>query len=346
MAVSYIGMDVDCKMSELAVRRGGKLVTQLRVETTIPALREALQTIPKPRHLAIEEGSLTHWLVRNLDGAVDRLVACDPRRNAYIAKDGEKYDPLDAEKLSELLEGGFLREVYHSTDDNRVLFKRMVSHYHDRVINATRHVNKMRAFCLQYGLRPPKGALRDPRVRDQWLQELPNRSLAELLGLRWQSMDIARQDSVLARGLIQEHAKGYSIIRCWQSVPGVGPIRAMTLFAYLDTPHRFANRSKLYKYCGAGLERRSSGSDRQGRPKKGRLRLCRNVNRRLKNVVFGATLSAIRQGGNIFGEDYERMVAKGMRPCNARHAVARKILRVMMGMWKTERKFDPTLLKA
>jgi len=48
------------------------------------------------------------WLYRNLRREVDQMVVCDHRRNALITRDGDKTNPIDAEKLSELLAGGNL----------------------------------------------------------------------------------------------------------------------------------------------------------------------------------------------------------------------------------------------
>lgn len=36
------------------------------------------------------------WLYRNLKPCVDELIVCDPRRNAHVAKDGDKDDLIDA----------------------------------------------------------------------------------------------------------------------------------------------------------------------------------------------------------------------------------------------------------
>jgi len=128
-------------------------------------------------------------------------------------------------------------------------------------------------------------------------------------------------------------------------LPGVGPVRAITLYAYLDTPWRFDNNPhKLWKYCGVGLERSSSGKDRHGRMKVGQLQLAWQVNRRLKNAVMGAAVSAIRQGNNVFAAQHERLVRNGLTAGNVLHAVARKILTVMWGMWKTGTRFDPRLV--
>ena len=138
--------------------------------------------------------------------------------------------------------------------------------------------------------------------------------------------------------------KKHDIIKLWGRLPGIGLIRATTLFAYLDTPWRFKRKNRLWKYCGVGLQRAASGTDKKGRPKPARLQLPWAVNRTLKNVVLGAAISAINQKDNVFKDYYERMVQDGMITSNARHAIARKMLTVIWGMWKTSSRFDENLL--
>jgi hypothetical protein len=342
MITNYIGMDVDSKMTDVAVERNKRIVRRYRVPTTIPALAEVLRSIPGRKHVAIEEGPCAHWLYRNLQNLVDRFVVCDPRRNALIAKDGDKDDPIDAAKLAALLRGKYLRKVYHSDDDQQVLLKQWVGLYHDRVRAAVREVNKLRGRCWMHGVRARRGVLRNVSIRKEWLAELGDCPLVEQLNLLWIGLDAAREQVKIARRQLCRRSKPYKIIEYWQELVGVGPIRAITLYAYLDTPHRFGNnRHKLWKYCGVGLQRASSGKDRQGKPKVGLLQLAWAVNKRLKDVVMGAALSAIWQGRNVFAGQYERLVRDGLTARNAWHTVARKMLTVMWGMWKTKRRFDP-----
>ena len=54
---------------------------------------EVIESIQKPRHLAFEEGPLAAWLFRNLKDDVERTTVCDPRKNAWIAKGGDKSLP-------------------------------------------------------------------------------------------------------------------------------------------------------------------------------------------------------------------------------------------------------------
>ena len=344
MVTHYIGADVDSKMTDLAVERNGRIVQRYRVPTDILSLRRVLEEVRGRKELTMEEGPMAHWLYRNLRDAVDRLVVCDPRRNAYIAKDGDKDDPIDAGKLAALLRGGYLREVYHSDDEQRVLLKQWVGLYHDRVREAVRQVNKLRGCCRAYGVRIVRAAPFEPSARDTWLAKLDNPALAAQVSMLWTGLDAVLQQVRQSRRQVLRLSRGYPILAHWQDIPGVGPIRAATLLAYLDTPWRFKRRAKLWKYCGVGLERCSSGKDRNGKPKIGLLQLAWAVNKRLKDAVMGATLSAIQHRDNVFAAQYERLVRDGLTPSNARHTVARKMLTVMWGMWKAERPFDASLV--
>lgn len=341
MVTSYIGADVDSKMTELAIERRGRIVDRTRVFTGIASIREVLGSIGGRKEMAIEEGPLSHWLWRNLRDHVDRLVICDPRRNAYIAKDGDKDDPIDAAKLAELLRGDYVREVYHSEDEQRVQLKLWVGYYHDRVRQAVREINKIRGHCRHYGVRPPRAVLLDPSTRQEWLAELSEPELAAMLSVAWPGFDAVRGQVQACRREIAQRCRSQEIIAAWQALPGVGLIRAATLLAYLDTPWRFKTKEKLAKYCGVGLERTASGTDRHGRPKPGRLQLSWQVNKRLKDAVMGAAKSAIAQDANVFAGLYRRCIEKGMSMTNARHTVARKMLSVMWGMWKSGRPFAP-----
>lgn len=344
MVMHYIGADVDTQAVNLAVERNGKIIRELVVPTNIPSLVAALESVGRPRKLAFEEGTLAHWLARNLRPHVDELIVSDPRRNRLICDDGDKDDRIDGRKLAALLRGGFLRAVYHSDDDQRVLLKQWVGLYHDRIKDAVRQANKVRALCWRHGVRPVRGVLRDPVRREDWLTELDDHPLVAQARMLFVGFDANYQQVAMARGEMARAARAYEIIGYWRELPGVGPIRATTLLAYLDTPWRFASPARLCKYCGVGLQRTSSGKDRHGQMNVGRLQLGWQVNRRLKNATMGAALSAVRQGTNVFAERYERMVRNGQTVGNALHTVARKMLTVMWGMWKSSTRFDPSLV--
>ena len=102
MVTNYIGADVDCKMTELAVERNGKIILRDRVPTDIKSLSHFLDSISGRKEMVVEEGPMAGWLYRNLRHKVDRFVVCDPRRNKLISCDGEKDDKIDAGDLAQV----------------------------------------------------------------------------------------------------------------------------------------------------------------------------------------------------------------------------------------------------
>lgn len=344
MSTYYIGADVHSNSTELAIDKRGKIVARYSVPTSIPAIANVLDSFHGKKHFAIEEGPMSGWLYRNLSNKVDDFISSDPRRNKLIASDGDKDDKIDAAKLASLLRGGFLRKIHQSDDAGRAELKHWVSLYHDRVHDAVRSINKIRARCRMHGVKLSRAALRNPDRRADWLLETNNRALANQLNMLWIGYDATVQQVKLAKRQLALLGKKYEIIQFFAQLPGIGLIRATTIFAYLDTPWRFKKKNKLWKYCGVGLQRTTSGTDKKGKPKPARLKLPWAVNRTLKNAVLGATLSAINQKNNAFKEFYERMVQNGMITSNARHAVARKMLTAMWAMWKTNSPFDESLV--
>ena len=340
MSTYYIGADVHSNSTELAIEKRGKIVAQYSVPTSIPAIANVLDSLQGKKYFAIEEGPMSGWLYRNLNKKVDDFISSDPRRNKLIAADGDKDDKIDSAKLASLLRGGFLRKIHQSDDTGRAELKHWVSLYHDRVRDAVRGINKIRARCRMHGVKITRTALRNPGSRADWLLETNNTALATQLKMLWIGYDATAQQVKFAKRQLGLLSKKYEIIHFFSQLPGVGLIRATTIFAYLDTPWRFKKKNKLWKYCGVGLQRTTSGTDKKGKPKPARLKLPWAVNRALKNAVLGAALSAINQKNNVFKDYYERMVQGGMITSNARHAVARKIITAMWAMWKTNSRFN------
>ena len=342
MATSYIGADVDHKMTELAIEQKQQIVARHRVRTNIREIKQVLDGISGKKILIFEEGTLASWLYRNLIDAVDEIAVCDPRRNRVIYDDGDNSDPLDAAWLAALHRGGFTKLVHHTDDAQRQALKESVALYQDSSKDTVRKINKFRAACRSHGLSIPRHAVHHKETRQKWMCHLPQ-ALVDQLTIMEVGLEAAIQQSEIAKKLMIKRSKPYDMIDYWNQLPGMGPIRSAILFAYLDTPWRFSNPKKLWKYCGLGLRNMSSGTDKSGKPNPPRLCLYRYVNRRLKAIMLGAVASALRCGNNEFSDTYERMVRHGAALANARHAVGRKLLTVLWGMWKTNTEYVPGL---
>ena len=56
MVTSYIGADVDCRMTELAVEQKGHIIARDRIPTNVKSLGAFLSSLPGRKAMVIEEG--------------------------------------------------------------------------------------------------------------------------------------------------------------------------------------------------------------------------------------------------------------------------------------------------
>ena len=338
MTQYFIALDVHCAFSEMAVVTGtGKLVARDRCATTIPALVQKLSTVRRPRRLTFEEGPLADWLTRELRAHVEELIVCEPRRNSWIARDGDKDDPIDALKLAELYRGGYLKAVHQPLSLERSLLKQQVLLYHDRVRERVRQGNQLVALLRRHGVFARAADLLEESAWRECLERLPRQTSlwSGLMRVRRLYTVLIEDEEALRKELIGT-AKNFEPVRRFDALPGVGWIRGVTFYALIDTPHRFPTRQALWRYAGIGLERRRSGNGPT------RIRLSHQGNRRLKDVLLGAAKSAIDQADNPFAAKYELWRTEhGLHPANAKRNVARALAAVMWSLWKTGQTYRP-----
>jgi transposase len=339
-ATNFIALDVHCAFCEGGyLDQHGQVKRRWRTATSIPPLIEVIEQVPRPRSLVIEEGPLSDWLVRHLAGHVDEMVSCDARRNALIAKDGDKSDAIDWQKLAELYRGGHVRPVHHPDSLSASLLKQHVQLYHDRVAHRVSEAVKIVWRVRRLGVFVKEKDLLDGAPRREMLKQLPQEKIVRedvLLLLR--GYDLAAEQVITLRRRLIERSRREPMIKNFCKLPGMGPVRSATFFAILDTPFRFRNRSALWKYMGIGLERRQSGNGPV------RLRVPLRCNRILKNVILGAAKSAIASRNNPFADGYQRWLNDGCSPRIARRNVARSLATTMWGMWKSGSVYDERMV--
>jgi hypothetical protein len=105
----YIGLDVHQSTIVVAVMDStGKLVMECMLETKAATILQFFAGLRGTLSVTFEEGTWAAWLYDLLKPHVDKLVVCNPRKNALL-KDGNKSDRIDARKLAELLRGNQLK---------------------------------------------------------------------------------------------------------------------------------------------------------------------------------------------------------------------------------------------
>ncbi len=100
--------------------------------------------------------------------------------------------------------------------------------------------------------------------------------------------------------------------RLLRTIPGVGPINALTILAEAGDLRRFAHHRQFLKYCGLDLSTQQSGQFR------GQTKLSKFGNARLRRALWMAGQIAIRQRDNSFRSKFERYIARGERRRNDR----------------------------
>jgi transposase len=340
----YIGLDVHAASCTAGVMDAhGKRVGKAHVvDTSATALIEFLKSQPGRKHLCLEEGTQSTWLVEVLSKYVDELVVTHVTESR-----GPKDDARDAFALAEQLRIGAVQTtVFKQTGPFGTL--RQLAKAHGMVVrDTTRTKNRLRAQFRARGVRVDR-KLYTKRRREAWLSLLPSSSLmaTKILFAQLDAVEAVRNEAHLA--LVQE-AHRHPIASILETCPGLGEIRVAQLMSVVVTPDRFRTRSQFWQYCGLGIVMRSS-SDWAQTPKGAWVRaemnktrgLTWNFNHTLKEVFKGAATTVIAQHPDTpLHKDYERMLAAGTKPNLAKVTLARKIAAIALAMWKHKEVYDP-----
>jgi len=126
-------------------------------------------------------------------------------------------------------------------------------------------------------------------------------------------------------------------IKQFQKMPGIGEVLAHIFDAFIQTPHRFPDKHKLWRYSRLGVTDRSS----DGKPL-GFKRLDRSGISELKSLTYQAWMSALRSDNEV-KRFYKNSLERTFSRVHARLNTQRKIIATMYGMWKRGEPYNPKL---
>ena len=325
----YIGMDVHIATIDFAtVDEKGKVKHVETIKTSAKGIIEYIKKVPGPKVVVVEEGTLSSWVKETVEGIGEKLVISDPRRNKWIGGSGHKSDRIDAKKLALLMRGGYIKEIYHPGGEHR-RFKELVLHHHDLVKAQTRVKNKLKAKFRQNGISCRGQTVYQEENNERWLGKLPQcKKLEWQVKCLWEQLKLLEGQIQTTKQKLAFASKKYPEVGRFQKVKGIGLINAVTICAIISTPHRFADKKKLWGYAGLGIVKRQSSDKVYSE------RLTQDYNRLLKNVFKSAAQSAIRSKDNQFRAQYLKLtMRKGVLPYKAQLTVARTICSTIYGMW-------------
>jgi transposase len=292
----------------------------------------------KEKYLTLEESNLAYWAAQVSSPYVTEVIPCDPKENALIFKSPVKKDKVDTKKLCRLLRLGELKRVYHPDSDDRAIFKASVRHYIDLRDQQIALKQKIKAMYRYWGVIDVAGeAVYSAAKRHDYLSQIKHINIRNQLNRLYSLMDETESMQKKALKTMTTLGRKYPEIKEFKKIPGVGDISAHTFDAFIQTPHRFANRSKLWRYCRLGVTDRSS----DGKPL-GYKRLDRSGISEIKALIYRAWMSALN-GDNEVKRFYLNSLQRTRSRVHARLNTQRKIIAVMYGLWKRGGAYNPEL---
>jgi len=119
--------------------------------------------------------------------------------------------------------------------------------YHDTVRSTTRIKNKIKARFRQNGIQCAGATVYSDIYRKEWKDKLPQEpTLLLILDGLWRQLEQSEQTEKELLATARDQAKNYPEIKHFQALPGIGFISATTISAMLETPHRFADKKKVW----------------------------------------------------------------------------------------------------
>ncbi len=338
--IAYLAIDVHARNCVLGDMDGnGKFRGNRPFTTSEVNIIKALKNIKaKKKYLVMEAGPMSNWAAQVANDHVTKAYICDPRENALIYNSSRKHDKVDTKKLCRLLRLNEFKEVYRPENDQRAIFKAAVQHYQDLRDQLTAIKQKTKAMYRQWGvINVFTDSVYSVSGRDKFLDQIQHRPIYLQLKRLYTLLDTTAAMKQDAQNCMTSLGRSYPEIEEFKKMPGMGIIGPHTFDAYIQTPHRFAKASRLWKYSRLGVTDRTS----DGKPL-GYKRLDKSGISELKAVSYRAFLSAIK-GDNEVKRFYLNSLQRTHDRKHARLNTQRKILSVMLSIWKKGDAYRPEL---
>lgn len=334
-SMHYVGLDVHKKTISYCIRRtDGKIVDEGVVAANRVAVSEWMTGLPEHRTAGMEATMFTSWLYDHLISAGIPVKVAHSAMLKAIAAGKRKNDTLDARKIANLLRCDYFPECHMVSRELRD--RRRVLRYRNLVVRQTvRMKNRMSSLMMETGLQYNKKKLHQKRYFHEMLEQLRpempdslpellghNRSAIEFLG----SMDRHILETLRHDAIIRERVERLT------SIPGVGPVVALTWVLEIGEVSRFSSIKKVISYCGlCGAEISSAG-------KQQRSPISKQRNKHLQTVLVEAAKLAPRYHPKLAAL-YEREKQRGNRN-RATLAVARKLTSYLLAVDRAQRPFQ------
>lgn len=350
----FVGLDVAMISSSICiVNEKGKIICESSLTTTPQSIHEYLQSKKlKIEKIALESGSLSHFLVKEISALGWDVKCMDARSLAPFMNRSNKTDRNDARGIAEALrtESKRVKYVYQKSEKSIDLAV-LLGARRALVSQRTGLGNTMKGLLKSFGIVLPSSSV-------ETLSTVIRKRLEEV----WPSAKLENPSAVLAKsfqeikkppvylsialealirsftGLTQEIdaidvlliklSRKDPVIKNLMTVPGVGFLTAITYKVVIDDPFRFKKGRNVGAYLGMCSTQYSSGMvKRYGR-------VSKEGSKELRNLLVSAGMCLLtRCKTSCALKDWGLKIEQKHGRKKAATAVGRKMSVIMHRLW-------------
>ena len=246
----FAGLDVSVKETSVCIVDGtGRIVREVKVASEPDALLAVLTGVAYHfKRIGLEAGPLSQWLYSALAEAGLAVICVETRHmRAALKAQINKTDRNDARGMAQMMRVGLYRPVHVKTLRSQQL-RMLLTHRKLLQSKAIAIENDLRGTLRNFGLKVGvAGKVKFEARIAELVENFPELAVLvePLLVVR---RVLREQFGILHRRLLAV-VRDDDVCRRLMTVPGVGPVVALTYRATVDVPARFKNS----KAVGAGF---------------------------------------------------------------------------------------------
>jgi transposase len=331
----YIGLDVHKKTISYCVKdAAGKIHQEGKVGSTRRDLDGWIKILPQPRMIAIKATIFTGWIYDHLLPHAEKVNVAHPLMLRAIAAAKRKNDKIDAAKIADCLRCDFLPECYMTSTEIRE--RRRMLRYRGLLVKQTVQMkNRISGLLMETGVSYNKQRLHKVGYFADLMSgnEEIDKSIRPLLKLSRETITRSQKlDYALVSSLERDPVLAERLERL-RTVPGVGPITALTWALEIGDVTRFQSIKQAISYCGL------CGAEKSSADKVMRTPISKQRNKYIQRVLIEAAKLAPRQCHEL-ALIYEKEKQRG-NGNRATLAVARKMVAWLIAVERRKQDFVP-----